>query len=75
MPGSFADLLSSLPNDDGRAEVLRLAHEVRQTQPESDAEQQLLDKFVDRLRWHFRAARYAMPTHTQLRQMIDAHFR
>ena len=30
---------------------------------------------VDRLRWHFRAARYAVPAHNELRQVIDARFR
>jgi hypothetical protein len=73
--GSLADLLSALPNDDGRAEILRLAYEVRQTPPASQAEQQRLNEMVDRLRWHFRAARYGVPAHAELRQMIDAHFR
>ena len=75
MPGSLSDLLSSLPNDEGRAEILGLANRLRQAPSGSAAERQLLDQLVDRLRWLFRAARYAIPPHHELRQMIDAHFR
>ena len=78
---ALSQLLGSIPDEAGRSEVLQLAREIheagrREQGPQRDLEQQqLLHKMTERLRWHFRSARYALPGPGELQQMIDEHFR
>jgi hypothetical protein len=71
--------LNSIPTDEGRSEIENLGRRVndavRAGRDKAGAdEQQLLDELAERIRWHFRAARYAMPSTQELRHMIADHF-
>lgn len=72
------ELLDSIPTGDGRAEIEGLGRKVNAVRAGRDKtgadEEQLLDELTERIRWHFRAARYAMPSTQELRQMIADHF-
>ena len=79
MPRTLSDLLKSIPNEAGQTEVLQLGREVHEAGRSTRAaggvsEQQLLEQMLDRVRWHFRAARYAVPGPEELKRMIDEHF-
>jgi hypothetical protein len=77
---TLADLLRSIPDEAGRAEILDLGRQVHATsQPARAASgalerKQLLETMDARIRWHFRAARYAIPASEELERMIDEHF-
>jgi len=80
MTRKLADVLKSIPDEDGREEILSLGREVHDSahgdRSASGAarEKQLLQTMVERIQWHFRAARYAVPSADELRQMVDDHF-
>jgi hypothetical protein len=77
---TFGDLLNSIQDDAGRDEILDLGRKVREAaQPgrasSSVERRQLLETMETRIRWHFRAARYAIPGLEELQRMIDEHFK
>ena len=81
MARTLSELLGSIPDEAGRTEVLQLgrqvheaARSVRSAQSAAD-QQQLIEAMTERIRWHFRAARYAVPAAGELQRMIDDHFR
>ena len=77
MPRRLADLLNSIPTEEGRSEVLdlgRQVHEARRRDESGPEQRELLQKMSDRILWHLRAARYAPPTPEELLRMIDEHF-
>jgi hypothetical protein len=71
MPRTLADLLSSIPTDEGRNEVLDLGRQVYEAGPD---QQELLRTMSDRILWHLRAARYPPPRPEELLLMINEHF-
>ena len=82
MSRTLSNLLASIPDETGRNEVLELGRQVHQAggfgqdAGKDDAEQRrLLETMGERIRWHFRAARYAVPRADELERMIDEHFR
>jgi len=81
MARTLSELVSAIPDQSGRDEVLKLAqqlHDVgrnaRMSDP-SDERRRLADKTLEQIRWQFRAARYAIPSSEELQRMVDEHFR
>ena len=77
MSRRLADVLSSIPTEEGRNEILGLGRQIREARrmdSEGSAPGELLQKLSDRLLWHLRAARYAHPSPDELLRMIDEHF-
>jgi hypothetical protein len=80
MSRTLTDLLSSIPTDEGRNEVLDLGRQVHEAGdsgrmvPGGPDQQELLQTMSDRILWHMRAARFALPRPEELLRMIDEHF-
>jgi hypothetical protein len=79
---TLSELLNAIPDEKGRSELLdlgRRAHDTMgpaaRTAENAEERQRLLEAIAERIRWHFRAARYAVPDVDELQQMIDDHFR
>jgi hypothetical protein len=81
MARTLSELLGSIPDEAGRNEVLQLGRHIHEAaRSERNAQnvveqQQLIQAMTERIRWHFRAARYAVPGAGELQRMIDDHFR
>lgn len=82
MSRTLSDLLNAIPDEKGRGELLDLGRQVHdavggaaRAAENAEERQRLLEAIADRIRWHFRAARYAIPDAEELQQMIDDHFR
>jgi hypothetical protein len=80
MARTWAELLTSIATDAGRDEILRLGRQLHEVAEETTGagetrREELLRQLVARIRWHLRAARYAIPHDAELLRMVDEHFK
>ena len=66
---AFEDLLGILPSATDRTELRRMAEQYRSGR----ASTELIDEMLERIALALRAARYPLPTRTQLERMLTKH--
>lgn len=73
---TLEELVRLVAKPDDRTELLQLGRELhRERQARSAAADEVLERIMDRIQWHFRAIRAPMPTRQDVEEMISEHFR